>query len=68
LKVTSAIRGSLPGVGGELDEYTAGVLHSPYRVVLKNINPNRHVTTVLGFDSSGKEVKKVEFTFSRNGG
>jgi hypothetical protein len=50
---------------GELDEYTAGVLHSPYKVVLKNVNRDRHVTTILGFDNSGKEVKKVEFTFSR---
>lgn len=50
---------------GELDEYTAGVLHSPYKVVLKHVNRDRHVTTILGFDSSGNEVKKVEFTFSR---
>ncbi len=50
---------------GELDEYSAGVLHSPYKVVLKHVSPDRHVTTVVGFDSSGNEVKKVEFTFSR---
>ncbi len=50
---------------GELDEYTSGVLHSPYKVVLKTISRDRHVTTVLGFDGSGNEVKKVEFIFSR---
>jgi hypothetical protein len=50
---------------GELDEYTAGVLHSPYKVVLKHVNRDRHVTTILGFDTSGNEVKKVQFTFSR---
>jgi hypothetical protein len=50
---------------GELDEYSAGVLHSPYKVVLKHVNHDRHVTTVVGFDSSGNEVKKVEFSFSR---
>ena len=50
---------------GELDEYTAGVSHSPYKVVLKNISRDRHVTTILGYDNAGKEVKKVEFTFSR---
>jgi hypothetical protein len=50
---------------GELDEYSAGVLHNPYKVVLKHVNHDRHVTTVVGFDGSGNEVKKVEFSFSR---
>jgi Protein of unknown function (DUF1579) len=50
---------------GELDEYTAGVSHSPYKVVLKQVSSDRHVTTVLGYNSAGNEVKKVEFTFSR---
>jgi hypothetical protein len=62
---TSGPNQAVTALYGELDEYTAGVLHSPYKVVLKNINPDTHVTTVLGFDNSGNEVKKVEFTFSR---
>jgi Protein of unknown function (DUF1579) len=62
---TSGPNQAVAALFGELDEYTAGVLHSPYKVVLKNINPDRHVTTILGFDSGGHEVKKVEFTFSR---
>jgi hypothetical protein len=50
---------------GELDEYTSGVLHRPYKVVLKRVSADRHVSTVLGYDDSGKEVKKLELTFSR---
>src|SRR3984885_6463980 len=61
---TSGPNQAVTALYGELDEYTAGVLHSPYKVVLKHVNRDRHVTTVLGFDNSGKEVKKVEFTFS----
>jgi hypothetical protein len=52
---------------GELDEYTSGVLHSPYKVVLKQVNRDQHAVTILGFDSSGKEVQKIEFNFSRAG-
>jgi len=50
---------------GELDEYTSGVLHRPYKVLLKRVSPNQHVVTILGFDDSGQEVPKVEFRFSR---
>jgi hypothetical protein len=52
---------------GELDEYTSGVLHSPYKVVLKHVDRDRHAVTILGFDSADKEVKKIEFNFSRAG-
>jgi hypothetical protein len=62
---TSGPNQAVTALYGELDEYSAGVLHSPYKVVLKHVNDDRHVTTILGFDNSGKEVKKVEFTFSR---
>jgi hypothetical protein len=62
---TSGPNQAVTALYGELDEYSAGVAHSPYKVVLKHINRDRHVTTVLGFDNSGNEVKKVEFTFSR---
>ena len=50
---------------GELDEYTSGVLHSPYKVLLQRVNPDRHLITIVGFDGSGNEVKKLAFTFSR---
>jgi Protein of unknown function (DUF1579) len=50
---------------GELDEYTTGTLHSPYKVLLRTINRNRHVTTISGFDGNGNDIKKIEFTFSR---
>lgn len=53
---------------GELDEYTTGVLHRPYKVVLNRVSPNRHVVEIVGFDDSGKEVKKLQFTFSRKDG
>jgi hypothetical protein len=62
---TSGPNQAVTALFGELDEYTAGVLHSPYKVVLKHVNRDRHVTTILGFDDAGNEVKKVEFTFSR---
>ncbi|HEY6458429.1 MAG TPA: DUF1579 family protein [Steroidobacteraceae bacterium] len=62
---TSGANQAVTALYGELDEYSAGVLHSPYKVVLKQVNRDRHVTTILGFDDSGNEVKKVEFTFSR---
>ena len=51
---------------GELDEYTSGVLHRPYKVLLNRVSPDRHVITVLGFDDSGHEVPKIEFRFSRH--
>ena len=50
---------------GELDEYTSGVLHRPYKVLLKRVSPDRHIVTILGFDDSGQEVRKVEFRLSR---
>jgi len=50
---------------GELDEYTAGVLHRPYKVLLRRVSPDLHVSTVFGFDTQGNDVKKVEFTFKR---
>jgi hypothetical protein len=62
---TSGPNQAVTALYGELDEYTAGVLHSPYKVLLKHASRDRHVTTLLGFDNSGNEVKKVEFTFSR---
>jgi hypothetical protein len=51
---------------GELDEYTTGVLHRPYKVVLHQLTPNRHVTEVWGLDASAPGVKKIAFTFTRS--
>ena len=62
---TSGPNQAVTALYGELDEYTAGVLHTPYKVLLKNIDRNHHVTTLLGFDNSGKEVKKIELAFTR---
>ena len=66
-------RGPTPGPNqavtalfGELDEYTTGVLHSPYKVLLRRVSPDRRITTIMGLDVNGNEVKKVEFTFSRS--
>jgi hypothetical protein len=50
---------------GELDEYTSGVLHQPYKVVFDRVSADRHVTTIVGFDEAGKEVRKLQLTFSR---
>jgi hypothetical protein len=35
--------------------------------VLKHVNRDCHAVTILGFDGGGKEVKKIEFNFSRGG-
>ncbi len=50
---------------GDLDEYTSGVLHRPYKVLLQRVTPDRHVVTIVGFDDSGHEVPKIELRFSR---
>jgi uncharacterized protein DUF1579 len=51
---------------GELDEYTSGVLHQPYKVVLNRVSADKHITTIVGFDDAGKEVKKLQLTFHRS--
>lgn len=61
----AALQPSTTMLFGELDEYTSGVLHRPYKVLLQRVSPDRHVVTILGFDDSGNEVKKIEFRFSR---
>jgi len=50
---------------GELDEYTNGVLHQPYKVEFNRVSADRHVTTIVGFGDAGKEVRKLQLTFSR---
>jgi hypothetical protein len=51
---------------GELDEYTTGELHRPYKVVLRRLSADRHVTEIWGLDAGDTGVKKLEFTFSRH--
>jgi hypothetical protein len=29
------------------------------------VSADRHVTTIVGFDEAGKEVRKLQLTFSR---
>jgi hypothetical protein len=50
---------------GELDEYFSGSLHRPYKVVLRWLNPQRHVTEVWDLGTGEKPVEKVVFTFTR---
>jgi len=51
---------------GELDEYTSGVLHLPYEAVFNRLSADRHTTTIVGFDDAGKEVRKLQLTYSRS--
>jgi hypothetical protein len=42
------------------------LLHQPYKVVFDRVvSAERHVTTIVGFDEAGKEVRKLQLTFSR---
>jgi uncharacterized protein DUF1579 len=56
---------SVTSLFGELDEYSSGVLHQPYKVVWNRLSADRHITTIVGFDDAGKEVRKLQLTFSR---
>src|SRR6185312_2345921 len=49
---------------GELDEYTSGVLHRPYKVLLNRLSPDRHGITIVAFDDSGREVPKIELVLA----
>jgi hypothetical protein len=57
--------GKTTAVYGTLDEYTTGELHKPYKVVMRNEGPARHVMEVwdLGIGVAGAKV--LEFTFTR---
>ena len=50
---------------GELEEYTTGELHRPYKVVLRKLSADRHVTAIWGLDAGDAGTKKIEFTFTR---
>lgn len=50
---------------GRLDEYTAGELHKPLKVVLRDVGETRHVMEIwdLGIGEAGAKV--LEYTFTR---
>jgi len=51
---------------GELDENITGSVHRPYKVVMRWLSADRHVTEI--WDVGGdKPVEKLAFTFSRGG-
>lgn len=50
---------------GELDEYLSGSLHRPYKVVLRWLNAQRHVTEVWDVGAGETPIEKVVFTFTR---
>jgi hypothetical protein len=50
---------------GELDEYTTGILHRPYKVILHRLTADRHVIEIWGLDSSTNGTRKLTFNFTR---
>ena len=50
---------------GELDEYTKGSLHRPFKVVERWLTPTRHVTEVWDLGGGETPVPKVTFTFTK---
>ena len=50
---------------GELDEYTRGSLHRPFKVVERWLSPTRHVTEVWDLGAGEAPVPKVTFTFTK---
>jgi hypothetical protein len=50
---------------GELDEYTSGSLHRPFKVVERWLDDDRHVTEIWDLGAAEAPVQKVTFTFTR---
>lgn len=50
---------------GELEEYTRGSLHRPFKVVERWLSPTRHVTEVWDLGAGEAPVPKVTFTFTK---
>jgi hypothetical protein len=50
---------------GELDEYTRGSLHRPFKVVERWLGDDRHVTEVWDLGAGEAPVPKLTFTFSK---
>jgi hypothetical protein len=58
-------RGSSSVLFGELDEYTRGSLHRPFKVVERWLSSTRHVTEVWDLGGGEAPIQKVTFTFTR---
>jgi hypothetical protein len=50
---------------GELDEYTRGSLHRPFKVVERWLSDHRHVTEVWDLGAGETPVQKITFTFTK---
>jgi hypothetical protein len=50
---------------GELDEYTRGSLHRPFKVVERWLSDHRHVTEVWDLGAGETPIQKVTFTFTK---
>jgi hypothetical protein len=50
---------------GELDEYTRGSLHRPFKVVERWLSDRRHVTEVWDLGAGEAPVQKITFTFTK---
>jgi hypothetical protein len=50
---------------GELDEYTRGSLHRPFKVVERWVSDTRHVTEVWDLGGGEAPIQKVTFTFTK---
>ena len=54
-----------PVLYGELDEYTSGSLHRPFKVVQRWVSDTRHVTEIWDLGAGETPVQKLAFTFTR---
>jgi Protein of unknown function (DUF1579) len=50
---------------GELDEYTRGSLHRPFKVVERWLSDHRHVTEVWDLGAGEAPIQKITFTFTK---
>jgi Protein of unknown function (DUF1579) len=50
---------------GELDEYTRGSLHRPFKVVERWLSDSHHVTEVWDLGAGEAPVQKVTFSFTK---
>jgi hypothetical protein len=50
---------------GELDEYTRGSLHRPFKVVERWLSSSRHVTEIWDLGGGEAPIQKLTFTFTK---
>jgi hypothetical protein len=50
---------------GELDEYTRGSLHRPFKVIERWLSDHRHVTEVWDLGAGEAPTQKITFTFTK---